>query len=115
MFYIIEPNIFYNNCLIFYNEDGTLLNETTVIKKNSLGLKIKYKYDNININNFNILEKYIKTMLLENKSLNKYTINIKKTIVSKNNIFFSGPLLITMVTQTIVNVTQMLISGHFKK
>jgi hypothetical protein len=44
--------------------------------------------ENILIDFIYILERYLKTVLLENKSLNKYIINIKETIVKKNNAFY---------------------------
>jgi hypothetical protein len=131
MSYITHPNDFNNHLLKLYCEDKTLFDKNTVFKKDSFGLKIKYKYDNeyINVLNFtlfennlkwnklstgfiktdiftnnlkmdiilnenilidfiHILERYLKTVLLENKSLNKYIINIKETIVKKNNAFY---------------------------
>lgn len=131
MSYIIHPNDFYNTCLILYCEDKTLLNKDTVIKKDSFGIQIKYKYNNEYINGLNftlfennlkwnelstgffetdkftnnlkmniilndtifidfikVLEKYLKTMLLENKNFNKYIINIKETVTIKDSVSY---------------------------
>lgn len=136
MSYITHPNDFYNTYLNLYCEDKTLLNKDTVIKNDSFGLQIKYKYDNEYINGLNftlfennlkwnelstgffeidkftnnlkmniilndtifidfikILEKYLKTMLLENKIFNKYIINIKETVTIKDSVsYFNGSL-----------------------
>lgn len=131
MSYITHPNDFNSIYLNLYCEDNSLFNKDTVIKKDSFGLQIKYKYDNEYINGFNftlfennfkwnelstgffetdiftnklkmniilnetifidfitILEKYLKTMLLENKNFNKYIINIKKTVTVKDSVSY---------------------------
>lgn len=131
MSYITHPNDFYNTYLNLYCEDKTLLNKDTVIKNDSFGLQVKYKYDNEYINGLNftlfennlkwnelstgffeidkftnnlkmniilndtifidfikILEKYLKTMLLENKIFNKYIINIKETVTIKDSVSY---------------------------
>lgn len=80
MSYIIHPNDFYNNCLKFYCEDKTLFNKDTIIKKDSFGLQVKYKYNGEYINGFNF------TLFENNLKWNELSTGFFETDIFTNNL-----------------------------
>lgn len=107
MFYITEANDFYNHCLKIYINDEQLL-EKTFVNDNykSLGLNIKYKYNNDYINSFNftLFENNFKWNQLSTGFIktDMYTNNFKIDIVLNKNIFIDFINILEITLKTIL-------------
>lgn len=108
MFHIINANDFHNNCLYIYINNEIVLEDTTVNDNyTTLGLSIKYKYNNSSINNsfnFNLFENNTKWDQLSTGFIKKdvYSNNLKMDIVLKKQIFVEFIYILENVLKTIL-------------
>lgn len=108
MIHITNVNDFHNNCLNIYINNEILSEKTTVSDNyKSLGLNIKYKYNNGLINNcfnFNLFENNIKWNELSTGFIKTdvYSNNLKLDIVLNNIIFIDFIYILEKVLKTIL-------------
>ena len=105
---LTSANDFYNNCLDIYIKNETLSEETTVDDNyTTLGLNIKYKYNNSHVNNcfnFSLFENNIKWNKLSTGFIKTdvYTNNLKIDIVLNNIMFIDFVYILEKVIKTML-------------